>query len=509
MNTKALAIGWVGLGGLVGAASAQVVSSGILHTPLGNVTDMSSVERRLTACCLGSSGEDGVEVQLHSLWGGGVGVDLSPLTGGAGREIRIRPRGWDGTIKGNLRVASNDDGTITNTVDFSSIGATGCIERQFDEFGFIIAEIYTPGPIWAGPTVPVCDPPLVPTVWYTSGGQFVWGCGYGNNLYGDPYPYTQRTVAPVLPPGIPVTLGVDAIDITGTDVGPLNVVDASLGTFGASSWGVGQALIAEGCTGSSDPCPPSETGLFVSNIGSSGEDGVAIDLGANAGSASLARGGGNCCRGHVIIMKAFDDEGQELSRVTSDEDPATGAEIFLFDFSGLGATQFEVIFQNSSGQTVGTELRPNGGGIRPGNGGLCPPGSREWWIQNEDFSWTFVGCLPIMDFAVLGGGTYADVASVTIRPVDAHSPAARSLRTIVTTASNVDSLTIYGVEVRPPCPGDLNGSGTVDLTDLSILLSNFGTSGGATLSDGDVSGDGNIDLTDLAMLLARFGSTCG
>lgn len=508
MNTKALAIGCMGLGGLVGAASAQVVSSGILHTPLGNVTDMSSVERRLTACCLGSSGEDGVEVQLHSLWGGGVGVDLSPMIGSAGREIRIRPKGWDGTIKGNLRVSSNPDGTITNTLDFSTLGATGCIERQFDEFGFIVAEIYTPGPIWAGPTVPDCTPPLVPTVWITSWGQWVWGCGYGNNLYGDPYPYTQRTVTPMLPPGTPVILGVDAIDITGTNVGPLNVVDASLGTFGVSSWGVGQAMIAEGCLGNSEPCPQDETGLIISNIGSSGEDGVAIDLGSNAGSASVARAGGNCCRGHVIIMKAYDDEGQDMSRVTSDEDPATGEEIMLFDFSGLGSDEFEIVLENSAGQPVGSELRPNGGGFKPILTGRCPPGSREWWIQNDDFSWTFVGCIGTYDLVVLGGGEYRDVSTVHIRPVNPR-PGSRKLRTLVTTGSNVDSITIYDVEVRPSCPGDLNGSGTVDLTDLSILLSNFGTGSGASLTDGDLNGDGAVDLTDLAMLLARFGSTCG
>ncbi len=506
MNTKALAIGWMGLGGLVGAASAQVVSSGILHTPLGNVTDLSSVERRLTACCLGSSGEDGVEVRASSLWGGGVGVDLSPMAVG-GREIRIRPRGWDGTVKGSCRIVSRDDGTATYTVDFSEIGAIGCRIREFDEFGVLVSEIITPVPTCDGPIVPNCPPPLVPTVWWTSYGQWVWGCGVGLNLHGDPYPY-QRTVSPVFPAGVPDEIGgIESILVTGTNVGPIDLLEAELGTFGASSWGVGGAVIMEQCT---DPvaCDRDSVALVASHIGSSGQDGVSIDLGSNAGSASIARAGGNCCRGHVIIMKAYDDEGQEMSRVTSDEDPATGEEIMLFDFSGLGSDEFEIVLENSAGQPVGSEFRPNGGGIKPMLTGLCPPGSREWWIQNDDFSWTFVGCIGIYDLVVLGGGTYPDVATVHVRPVN-PTQTARRLRSIETTGSNVDSITIYDVEVRPPCPGDLNGTGTVDLTDLSILLSNFGTSGGATLGDGDVSGDGNIDLTDLAMLLARFGSTCG
>lgn len=56
------------------------------------------------------------------------------------------------------------------------------------------------------------------------------------------------------------------------------------------------------------------------------------------------------------------------------------------------------------------------------------------------------------------------------------------------------------------CPEDLNGDGQRDLTDLSILLQNFGGAGGP--ADGDINGDGNVDLTDLSLLLQAFGSPC-
>ncbi len=58
-----------------------------------------------------------------------------------------------------------------------------------------------------------------------------------------------------------------------------------------------------------------------------------------------------------------------------------------------------------------------------------------------------------------------------------------------------------------PCPGDLNGDLTVDLSDLATLLANFG-SGSATPADGDIDGDGDVDLSDLATLLANFGVSC-
>ncbi|MFN0134667.1 MAG: dockerin type I domain-containing protein, partial [Phycisphaerae bacterium] len=58
----------------------------------------------------------------------------------------------------------------------------------------------------------------------------------------------------------------------------------------------------------------------------------------------------------------------------------------------------------------------------------------------------------------------------------------------------------------PPCPGDVNGDQFVNLTDLSILLANFGDVGSP--STGDLNGDGDVNLTDLSFLLARFGTGC-
>lgn len=50
-------------------------------------------------------------------------------------------------------------------------------------------------------------------------------------------------------------------------------------------------------------------------------------------------------------------------------------------------------------------------------------------------------------------------------------------------------------------PGDLNGDGTVDLTDLGMLLADFGCTGTCA---GDVDGDGDTDLSDLGILLSNF-----
>jgi len=65
-----------------------------------------------------------------------------------------------------------------------------------------------------------------------------------------------------------------------------------------------------------------------------------------------------------------------------------------------------------------------------------------------------------------------------------------------------------GLLVHTRCLGDLDDDGAVGLTDLSLLLANFGTTSGAETSDGDLTGDGDVDLEDLSIMLGRFGAMC-
>jgi hypothetical protein len=66
------------------------------------------------------------------------------------------------------------------------------------------------------------------------------------------------------------------------------------------------------------------------------------------------------------------------------------------------------------------------------------------------------------------------------------------------------------------CEADVYGFDClVDLADLAALLSNYGTTTGATLAMGDVDpydasfpGDGDVDLGDLAELLSQYGNDC-
>ncbi len=61
------------------------------------------------------------------------------------------------------------------------------------------------------------------------------------------------------------------------------------------------------------------------------------------------------------------------------------------------------------------------------------------------------------------------------------------------------------------CSADIDGTGDcmVNLADLAVLLSNYGTTSGATHDQGDLEGgDGDVDLADLAEMLSQYGDDC-
>ena len=58
-------------------------------------------------------------------------------------------------------------------------------------------------------------------------------------------------------------------------------------------------------------------------------------------------------------------------------------------------------------------------------------------------------------------------------------------------------------------PGDANGDGRVDINDLTIVLSNYGRTAGASWSTGDFNGDGRVDINDLTIVLSSYGATVG
>ena len=66
------------------------------------------------------------------------------------------------------------------------------------------------------------------------------------------------------------------------------------------------------------------------------------------------------------------------------------------------------------------------------------------------------------------------------------------------------SFQVYALSL---CLGDADSDLDVDLSDLAIVLANFGRAPAAP-EEGDLNGDGKVDLQDLAIVLAAFGENC-
>ncbi|MFN0137185.1 MAG: NF038122 family metalloprotease [Phycisphaerae bacterium] len=115
---------------------------------------------------------------------------------------------------------------------------------------------------------------------------------------------------------------------------------------------------------------------------------------------------------------------------------------------------------------------------------------------------------------VTNGGRVSGATAAALQITAAIESDEASYDVIVTPIGGVcgpttSSAAFVTVNAAPPgCVEDLSGNGTIDLTDLSILLSNFGLSGGVTPAQGDLDDDDDVDLSDLSRLLARFGSPC-
>jgi hypothetical protein len=65
----------------------------------------------------------------------------------------------------------------------------------------------------------------------------------------------------------------------------------------------------------------------------------------------------------------------------------------------------------------------------------------------------------------------------------------------------------FAILHSPPCPADLNGDGLVDLSDLTIILSDYGCADPSACV-ADLDRDGDTDLGDLTALLSSFGTNC-
>lgn len=61
------------------------------------------------------------------------------------------------------------------------------------------------------------------------------------------------------------------------------------------------------------------------------------------------------------------------------------------------------------------------------------------------------------------------------------------------------------VEVVPPCPADINNDGFVNVTDLLLVINNWGACAPPGTCTGDINNDGQVNVTDLLAVINNWG----
>jgi hypothetical protein len=486
--------------------------------------------RRLPVHNLGSSGQDGVEIQLHSVMGGGAGFEVAPLLSVAGSEIKIRHKGWDGLIYGNHRVVSNGDGTGTLHFDFSSLGVSSLNIKVLADDGTVTETYDVDGGVAARPWVPnfTCPNGGQPVLWLRwitpcHGCQPVlvvgWSCLTNTGTTGEYSWQGRMMVTPTTGPGSPPVPPLESALISAVGLPSLTLNGAAIDSLGVPASGVGDSHIGEVCDDSDGDGDCDAFRLPVTNLGSSGQDGVALDLGDDAAGFEMELSRGNCCPGHVTLMKVYDDVGgeQRITRTTVSISPDGAVDEELrADFPQLGGEGYILTCIGAGGVVIGP---PGGtaiinGGPMPVFTNRCPNGGTEWWINvgtPGNPVWQFQGCNNnnnmVIPTSTGGTITLSEVAGFEIRPLNPAPSTASKIRHVVITKNGTE-MELSRVIVHPPnhnptCgTSDFNGDGDIGTdADIEAFFACLGGSccttcyeGGSDFNaDGDFGTDADIE----------------
>jgi hypothetical protein len=126
-----------------------------------------------------------------------------------------------------------------------------------------------------------------------------------------------------------------------------------------------------------------------------------------------------------------------------------------------------------------------------------PGADGDWGTDDDDYG----------DLRLTGGSPCIDAGDPAFAPAPCEHDLDGACRRWDGNADSVARVDMGAYEFGAP-RGDLDGDCQIGLSDLSALLSNFGTLDGARPDQGDLDGDGDVDLADLTTTLSGFGLNC-
>ncbi len=388
------------VGVATGSAWAQVRLNGIEAMPSGSAALATLPDGSLLVTNIGAGGSDGLELRCNSLYGCSLGVDMSSLLASSplpgARELRVRHKGWDGTIKGTLRVAGRPGGGVLDLeCDFAPVGTTSVRVTLRDAAGDAIHTSVVTGASLSLSMENVTFPPGSPGAVFMA----ISSKGAPSSVSAKPKVKPKPTRMEIYLPGATcdvsglgatqsaarlieiephacaacdLQFGVESALLTVTGLPQCVVTAARLRSFDASSSAVGSAEVDEQC-GSVADCDHVRR-VHVSNLGPSPDNGVAVEFdgahaaaGSGAGGTGSGGGGGEVVlgrghelTGHVTLMKAYDDGGSETGRVIRYHDPFQNRQ--WLEYLGLesGATEVTVRLRSADGLEIASHTLPGG-----------------------------------------------------------------------------------------------------------------------------------------------------
>lgn len=276
-----------------------------------------------------------------------------------------------------------------------------------------------------------------------------------------------------------------SVALTGNACTPTSVIShESIDKLGWTFTGLGHALL--------DATPPDAVAIACC-LGSSGEDGVEIELGCASYFDIFVDLPDWTEPNSTLTLQgvAGDFAGQEGGGTTGSLTFVRGAFFDVFaDFSDIGTDTKHVIVKNAQGipvfQTVTSDLfigQLSAAPFKLGKLGGATPCYRACMANGTQFT--------------LGAVT-VDAHEIEVLAVGGTDAACKSAARLTGTG-DLGPIFVTGVETQSACLGDLDGDGQVGGSDLAILLGAWGT---GTV---DLNADGTTDAADLAIVLGAWG----
>jgi hypothetical protein len=176
--------------------------------------------------------------------------------------------------------------------------------------------------------------------------------------------------------------------------------------------------------------------------------------------------------------------GQQLRNISSRHTLADGTNLPTYQYGPAVNSQYPI------GSFIEDyEYLEGSGDLDEHNGRFCitpdyPEGIYSYFITIDDY------LDPVYPY-IIGPTYFGTVTAGNTGPQSGHN-------TIPNNATNYDPETDV-------CTGDINGDGALTITDLLLILSDFGCTSSCS---GDVDGDGMVTVYDALSFLSLFGSLC-